>query len=491
MIMTTQPKVAERQMMYGGSWHAAQNGATFDSVNPANSEIVARVPLAGAADATAAIDAAHAAFPAWSRRTAADRALLIHRVAEKLEAKREQIAATITLEEGKPLMESRNEMRLTIDSLHWYAEEARRAYGSWIPDPVPNRRLLTMQAPVGVCGAIIPWNVPAAMITRKAGPALAVGCTMVLKPAEQTPVTATMVAEAFLEADLPPGVFNVVTGDAPAIGEAMLSDPRVRKISFTGSTEVGRLLMRGSAEHIKRLSLELGGNAPVILFADCDLDKTIPMLCGLKCLNAGQACISANRIYVHASIHDAVAERLKAHAAQLRVGDGMREGIAMGPLIEAEALEKVELLVRDAVEHGAELLAGGERLAGPDHARGFFFAPTVLSGMNPAMRMAGVEIFGPVAPLFKFESEAEVVAAANEVPYGLAAYIFTEDMARAIRVSERLETGMVGVNDIRIGAAEAPFGGVKQSGIGREGGREGMAEYLETKLVAIRVDADA
>src|SRR5579871_502018 len=484
-------KIPDRKMMYGGGWHSALDGATFGSVNPANAEVVAQVPLGGAADARAAVDAAHAAFPAWSRRTAADRALLMHRVADRLEAKREEIAVTITMEEGKPLAESRNEMRLTIDSLHWYAEEARRAYGSWIPVPVPNRRLLSMRQPVGVCGAIIPWNVPAAMITRKAAPALAVGCTMVLKPAEQTPITALLVAEAFLEADLPAGVFNVVTGDAPAIGQAMLGDERVRKISFTGSTEVGRLLLRGSAEHIKRISLELGGNAPVILFEDSDLDKAIPALCALKFLNAGQACISANRIYVHASIHDAVAERVKAYVAKLRVGDGMKEGITMGPLIEAQAVEKVETLVNEARARGAELLVGGERLTGGTYARGLFYAPTILTGMKPGMRMAGQEIFGPVAPLFKFESEAEAVVAANDVPYGLAAYIFTEDMARAIRVSERLETGMVGVNDVRIGAAEAPFGGVKQSGIGREGGREGMEEYLETKLVAIRVDPGA
>jgi succinate-semialdehyde dehydrogenase / glutarate-semialdehyde dehydrogenase len=265
----------------------------------------------------------------------------------------------------------------------------------------------------------------------------------------------------------------------------------VRKISFTGSTEVGRLLLRGSAEQIKRVSLELGGNAPVILFEDCNLDRTIPALCFLKFLNAGQACISANRIYVQAAIHDAVAERLKAHVAKMKVGDGMSEGVGMGPLIEPEAVTKVDGLVQEAIAQGARLLAGGGRLRDGGYARGFYFAPTVLAGMTPAMRMAGVEIFGPVAPLFRFETEAEAIAAANDVPYGLAAYIFTEDMARAIRVSERLETGMVGVNDIRIGAAEAPFGGVKQSGIGREGGREGMEEYRETKLVAIRVDSDA
>jgi succinate-semialdehyde dehydrogenase/glutarate-semialdehyde dehydrogenase len=489
--MNLQREIPLRRMMYGGGWHAALDGATFESLNPATGEVIAQVPLGGAADARAAVDAAHAAFPAWSRRTAADRALLIHRVADRLEARREEIAAAITREEGKPLLESRIEMRLTIDSLHWYAEEARRAYGSWIPDPVPNRRLLTMRQPVGVCGAIIPWNVPAAMITRKAGPALATGCTMVLKPAEQTPVTATLIAEAFLEADLPPGVFNVVVGDAPAIGQALLGDERVRKISFTGSTEVGRLLLRGAAEHIKRVSLELGGNAPVILFEDCNLDRAIPALCALKFLNAGQACISANRIYVQSSIHDEVAARIQAHAARLKVGDGLQEGVTMGPLIEPEAVAKLDGMVQEAVADGAALLSGGGRLSDPAHANGFFFAPTVISGMKPGMRMARQEIFGPIAPLFRFDTEAEAVAAANDVPYGLAAYLFTEDMGRAIRVCERLETGMVGVNDIRIGAAEAPFGGVKQSGIGREGGREGMEEYLETKLVALRVDPEA
>ena len=337
-------------------------GPTFDLINPATAELFARVPLGGAADASAAVDAAHAAFPAWSRRTAADRALLIHRVADRLEARREEIAAAITLEEGKPLLESRFEMRLTIDSLPlvcgggaprlWQLDPRSRA------QPAPSHHASTLAD----SSAVVPWNVPAAMITRKAGPALATGCTMVLKPAEQTPVTATLIAEAFLEADLPPGVFNVVTGDAPAIGQAFLSDERVRKISFTGSTEVGRLLLRGSAEHIKRVSLELGGNAPVILFEDCNLDRAIPALCALKFLNAGQACISANRIYVQASIHDAVAERLQAYAGKLKVGDGMAEGVGMGPLIEAEALAKVDGLVKEA--GGAGRIASGRRHAG-------------------------------------------------------------------------------------------------------------------------------
>ena len=472
-------------MMIGGAWTPALSGRTFASHNPATGTIAGYAPDGRFEDATAAIDAAHAAFPAWKSRTAAERAALMHRLADAIEKRREAIARLITIEEGKPLHEAMGEMKLTIDSFRWYAEEARRAYGAWIPDPVPNRRLLTMREPVGVVGAIIPWNVPAAMIARKAAPALAVGCTMVLKPAEETPLTALAIAEAFLEADLPPGIFNIVTGDAAAIGKAMLDDPRVRKISFTGSTQVGRLLLRGAAEHIKRVSMELGGNGPVILFGDCDLDKAVNALAVLKFLNAGQACISANRIYVHASIHDRVAAMLVERANAIRVGNGLDDGVRMGPLIEDAALQKVKGLVDEALASGATPLAGGAPMTGAAHRAGHFYAPTVLTGMHAGMRMANEEIFGPVAPLYSFESEEEVIVSANDVPYGLAAYVFTENLGRAIRVGERLETGMVGINDIRIGAAEAPFGGVKQSGIGREGGREGMDEYLETKLLAL------
>jgi len=479
---------SERKMIYGGDWRPALDGATFESINPATSAVLGRVPNGGSDDTKAAIDAAAAAFPKWSRLPAAQRAIHLRRAADRLDAQREAIARTITLEEGKPLAESRNEMRLVVDSLHWYAEEARRAYGAWIPDPMPNRRLLTIREPVGVCGAIIPWNVPAAMIMRKAAPALAVGCTMVLKPAEQTPITALVVAEAFLQADLPPGVFNVVTGDPEPIGKSLLGDERVRKISFTGSTAVGRILLRGAAEHIKRVSMELGGNAPAILFEDCDLDKAVDNVAALKFLNAGQACITANRIYVQRSIHDRVAGKLAARAAALKVGDGTRDGVAMGPLIEEEALSKVAALVGDARERGASLLTGGARLVEGDLAKGTFYAPTVLTDMRGDMRMAKEEIFGPVATLYRFDTEEEVIAAANDVPYGLSAYVFTGSMSRAVRVGERLEVGMVGVNDIRIGAAEAPFGGIKQSGLGREGGREGMDEYLETKLLALGLE---
>lgn len=485
--MQTEPVFAAQGMMYGGAWREAQTGEQFASLDPATGGTVGQTPMGRAADAKAAIAAAADAYPQWKARTAADRALLLHRFADQIEKRKDRLARLITREQGKPLREAAVEVKLTIDSFRWYAEEARRAYGNWIPDPVPNRRLITMREPVGVVGAIIPWNVPAAMIARKAAPALAVGCTMVLKPAEETPLTALLIAEAALDADLPPGVFNIVTGDPVSIGQALLEDERVRKISFTGSTAVGRLLLRGAAEHIKRVSMELGGNAPVILFEDCDVAKAVNALAALKFLNAGQACISANRIFVHASIHDRVAAELAERAGKLSVGNGLAEGVQMGPLIEKAAVDKVAGLVDDAVARGAHSISGGTRLTSGDLRNGHFFAPTVLTGMTVDMRAANEEVFGPVASLFRFDDADEAIARANDVPYGLAAYVFTESMSRAIRAGEALETGMVGINEIRIGAAEAPFGGVKQSGIGREGGREGMDEYLETKLLAIGI----
>jgi succinate-semialdehyde dehydrogenase/glutarate-semialdehyde dehydrogenase len=485
--MTSDATVPVGAMLINGRLVGAQSGETFLSTNPATGAPVALIPLGNDRDATLAVDAAAAAFPAWSALSAASRAKHLHRVADILERRRAEIAQVITAEEGKPLHEANGELQLSIDSLRWYAEEARRAYGSWIPDPLPGRRLLTQRMPVGVCAAIIPWNVPCAMIFRKAAPALAAGCTMVLKPAEATSYVALKVAEIFVEAELPAGVMNVVTGKASAIGKVFLGDPRVQKISFTGSTEIGRVMLRGAAEQIKRVSMELGGNAPVIIFADCDLDAAIKAVATLKFLNAGQACIGANRIYVQAEIYDAVRDRLIEHARQVKVGNGAEAGTAMGPLVDMKAVEKVEGLVGDAVRQGAILRVGGSRMQGEAYATGSFYAPTVLTEVPQTARLHDEEIFGPVAPLYRFETEEEAVALGNNVPYGLAAYIFTENMDRAIRVAERLETGMVGVNEIRIGAAEAPFGGVKMSGIGREGGREGLDEYFETKLVAIRV----
>lgn len=485
--MTQSTELFDRGMMYGGQWQDAKSGEVFASINPADSSVVGHAPKGAAADASAAVDAAAAAYPAWSAMSAAQRAIHLRRLVDVLESKRDALARLIVREEGKPLAEAQNELRLTIDTFFWYGEEARRSYGDWIPDPVPGRRLVTVRQPVGVCAGIIPWNVPAAMIARKAAPALAAGCTMVMKPAEQTPLTALAIAEACLEADLPPGVFNVVTGEPQAIGEVFLSDARVRKISFTGSTEVGRLLLRGAAEQIKRTSMELGGNAPVILFEDCDLDKAVFALSMLKFLNAGQACISANRIYVQRPILEAVAERLTARAEGLKIGNGLEEGVTLGPLVEPGARDKVARLVADALERGATPLTGGAALDDEEHAKGYFYAPTVLTGVTPDMAVVNEEVFGPVASLMPFDEEDEVVAAANDVPHGLAAYVFSGDLGRGLRVSERLETGMVGLNDVRIGATEAPFGGIKQSGMGREGGREGIDEYLETKLIAIGV----
>jgi succinate-semialdehyde dehydrogenase/glutarate-semialdehyde dehydrogenase len=479
--------VPEPLMMYAGAFHPAIGGETFASTNPVDASVISHVPLGDERDARRAVDAAVDAFPRWSRLSAAERARHLHRVADILQARRNDIALLVTREEGKPLHEAQGELQLSIDSLRWYAEEARRAYGAWIPDPVANRRLLTVRQPVGVCGAIIPWNVPCAMIFRKAAPALAAGCTMVLKPAEATSSVALKVAEVFVEAELPAGVINFVTGKASAIGNVLLTDPRVRKISFTGSTEIGRLLLKGAADQIKRTSMELGGNAPAILFEDCDLDESIRAVSMLKFLNAGQACIGANRIYVQDAIYDRVADGIVRYAEDLEVGDGSREGVRMGPLVDFRAVDKVEELVADAVRLGAEVRTGGSRIQGEAYERGSFYAPTVLTDVPASARLCGEEIFGPVAALYRFSTEEEVLAAANDVPYGLSAYLFTENMDRAICVGERLETGMVGINEIRLGAAEAPFGGVKASGIGREGGREGLDEYLETKLLAMRV----
>lgn len=471
--------------MYGGRWQAARSGRTMASFNPVDGSLLATLPDGDGTDTALAVDAAQAAFEGWSQTTALTRARALDRIAQSVEAARGRLARMITQEMGKPLAESEAEVTVTVDFFAWYAEEARRAYGAWIPDPLPDRRLLTMRGPVGVCGAIIPWNVPLSMIARKVAPALAAGCTTVLKPAEQTPAVAALFAEALLEADVPPGVFNFVTGQPAPIGAALLGDPRVRKISFTGSTEIGRLLLRGAADHIKRTSMELGGNGAVVVFEDADLDLAVRLTGSLKFRCAGQTCVSANRIFVHERLHDAFVERLAAYAGDLVVGDGLDPTVQMGPLVEAEAVQRLEGLVADALAQGADLRAGGGRLAGGAHAAGHFFAPTVLSGVTPGMRVAGEEIFGPVAPVYRFATDAEAIARANAVPFGLAAYVFTQNLGRAIRAAETLETGLVGVNDIRISSVEAPFGGVKQSGLGREGGREGLDEYLETKLVAL------
>ncbi|MGB4673234.1 MAG: NAD-dependent succinate-semialdehyde dehydrogenase, partial [Azovibrio sp.] len=426
-----------------------------------------------------AIAAAAAALPAWRERTAKARAQVLLQWLRLIQQHTEDLAALITAEGGKPLAEARGEVAYGASFVEWFAEEGKRAYGETVPSPAADKRLLVIKQPVGVCAAITPWNFPLAMITRKVAPALAAGCTVVVKPAGQTPLTALALARLAEAAGFPAGVFNLVTGDPAAIGGALTASPVVRKLSFTGSTEVGRLLMAQSAPTLKKLSLELGGNAPFIVFDDADLDQAVAGALAAKYRNSGQTCVCANRFLVQAGIHDAFAARLAEQVAALVVGDGSEPGTQQGPLIDANALAKVEAHVADALEKGARLLTGGH----PHPRGGNFFEPTVLAGVTPAMRVAREETFGPVAPLFRFETEAEAIQMANATEYGLAAYFYSRDVARCFRVGEALEYGMVGINTGLISNEVAPFGGIKQSGLGREGSRHGLDEYLELKYL--------
>uniref|UniRef100_UPI00261D4B04 NAD-dependent succinate-semialdehyde dehydrogenase n=1 Tax=Accumulibacter sp. TaxID=2053492 RepID=UPI00261D4B04 len=457
-----------------GRWQAADDGQSLPVCNPASGQEIASVPLMGAAETARAIDAAARALPAWQARTAKERAAILRRWFELIVGNGEDLAQLITAECGKPLAEARGEVAYGAAFVEWFAEEGKRAYGETIPSPAGDRRLLTIRQPIGVCAAITPWNFPLAMITRKVAPALAAGCTVVVKPAEQTPLTALALAWLGEAAGLPAGVLNVLTGDPRAIGGVLCASPLVRKLSFTGSSEVGRQLMAQCAPTVKRLSLELGGNAPFIVFDDADLAAAVEGALVAKYRNTGQTCVCANRLLVQEGIHDRFVEQLAARVATLRVGAGSEEGVAQGPLIDAAALAKVEALLADALAQGARVLTGGKR-----HARGGrFFEPTVLTGATPAMRLAREEAFGPLAPVFRFTDEEEAIRLANDTEYGLAAYVYTRDVARCLRLGEALEYGMVGINTGLISNEVAPFGGIKQSGIGREGSRHGLAEYL-------------
>jgi succinate-semialdehyde dehydrogenase / glutarate-semialdehyde dehydrogenase len=470
-----------QRALIGAEWVAADSGAEQTILNPANGSVVGRVPLMGGAETRRAIDAAQAAFGPWAKRTARERAVALRRWQALMVEHQEDLARLMTAEQGKPLAEARGEISYAAAFIEWFAEEGRRLYGEVIPTFRADSRVLTLRQPVGVAAAITPWNFPAAMITRKAAPALAAGCTMVVKPAPQTPFSALALGELALRAGIPAGVFNVVTGDAESIGGELTSNSAVRALSFTGSTPVGKKLMAQCAGTVKKVSLELGGNAPFIVFDDADLDAAVQGAMQSKYRNTGQTCVCANRLYVQSGVYDAFAAKLVAATRALRVGDGLAGPSDQGPLIDARALAKVEAHVADAVQRGAVIALGGRRHA----LGGTFYEPTVLTGVTSAMSVAREETFGPVAPLFRFDTEAEAVQRANATEFGLAAYFFTRDLARAWRVQEALEYGIVGVNTGLASTEVAPFGGVKESGLGREGSRHGMDEYTEIKYVCI------
>jgi len=475
------PSLLRQHAFIQGEWCSAQNGATVTICNPANGSAVGEVPVMGAAETRDAIDAAARAMPAWAKRTAKERAAILRRFAELMLANADDLAVIMTSEQGKPLAEAKGEVAYAASFLEWFAEEGKRVYGDVIPTFRADARLLVLRQPVGVAAAITPWNFPAAMITRKLGPALAAGCSFVCKPAPQTPFSALALAELGNRAGLPPGVFNVVTGDAEQIGGELTGNPQVRKLSFTGSTAVGKKLIAACAGTVKKVSMELGGNAPFIVFDDADLDAAVQGLMASKYRNTGQTCVCANRVYVQEAVYEAFAAKLAVAVAGLRVGDGLAGPTDQGPLIDQRALAKVQAHIADAVAQGARIATGGK----PHALGGTFFEPTILLDVTPQMRVSREETFGPVAPLFRFQNEAEAIRLANDTEFGLAAYFFTRDLARSWRVQEALEYGLVGVNTGLISTEVAPFGGMKESGLGREGSRYGIDEYTEMKYVCV------
>jgi len=475
------PALLREAAFINGEWCAADNDEKIRILNPANGSLVGEVPIMRAAETKQAIEAAAKAQPLWARKTAKERSVILRRFAEMMITHTDDLAVIMTAEQGKPLAEAKGEVAYAASFIEWFAEEGKRAYGDVIPTFRADSRLLVLRQPVGVVAAITPWNFPTAMITRKLGPALASGCTFVSKPAPQTPFSALALAELASRAGVPAGVLNVVTGDAEAIGGELTSHPLVRKLSFTGSTTVGKKLLAQCAGTVKKVSMELGGNAPFIVFDDADIDAAVQGAMASKYRNTGQTCVCANRFYVQAGIYDEFAKRLVKAVATLRVGDGLAGATEQGPLIDARALAKVKSHISDAVEKGASIACGGK-----SHALGGnFFEPTVLVNVTPAMRVAREETFGPVAPLFRFESEEDVIRMANDTEFGLAAYFYTRDLARSWRLQEALEYGIVGVNTGLFSTEVAPFGGVKESGLGREGSRYGIDDYTELKYVCV------
>ena len=480
----TDPSLFRNQSYVNGEWIDADSGTRFDVDNPADGSIIASVPNCGGAETRRAINAANAALPAWRAMTAKQRGALLRRWFDLMLLNADDLALILTTEQGKPLAEAKGEIMYGASFIEWFAEEGKRIYGDVIPPHMADKRLIVIKQPIGVTGAITPWNFPNAMIARKVAPALAAGCTMVIKPAEQTPLSALAMAELAHRAGIPRGVVNIVTGDASSsveIGKELCANPIVRKLTFTGSTEVGRILMRQCADTIKKLSLELGGNAPFIVFDDADLDAAAEGLMQSKYRNAGQTCVSANRIYVQASVYDAFAEKVKTRMASLKVGRGTEAGVNIGPLIDEQGLAKVEAHLADAVAKGATVMSGGKRHA----LGGLFYEPTLLTNVPMSAKVSKEETFGPVAPLIKFDTEAEAVALANDSEFGLASYFYSRDVGRVFRVGEALESGMVGINTGMFSNEVAPFGGVKQSGLGREGSKYGIEDYLEIKYLCL------
>ena len=475
------PKLFREQCYLDGAWVAADSKKTFPVDNPATGETVGSVPDMGTAETKRAIEAADKAWPAWRAKTAKERAAILRKWFELMMANQDDLALILTTEQGKPLAEAKGEIAYGASFVEWFAEEGKRVYGDVIPQHQADKRILVLKQPIGVSAMITPWNFPNAMITRKAAPALAAGCTVVIKPAEQTPFSALAMAELAERAGFPKGVFNVITGDAPTIGKEMCASPTVRKVSFTGSTEVGRILMRQSADTIKKLSLELGGNAPFIVFDDADLDAAVDGAIASKYRNAGQTCVCANRIYVQDKVYDSFAAKLAEKVKGFSVGAGTESGVVIGPLIDQQGMKKVEEHVADATAKGAKVMLGGKA-----HSRGgLFFEPTILTGVTQQMRVSNEETFGPVAPLYRFKTDDEAIAMANATEFGLAGYFYSRDIGRIFRVAEQMETGMVCVNSGILSTEVAPFGGVKQSGLGREGSKYGIEEYLEVKYLML------
>ncbi len=481
MLALNDPTLLRQQCYLNGLWAAADNGQTIDVTNPATGEILGTIPRMGTQETHRAIAAAKAALPAWRARTAKERSTILRKWYELMLANQDDLAIIMTAEQGKPLAESRGEITYAASFIEWFAEEGKRLYGDTIPSYAQDKRIVVIKEPIGVCAAITPWNFPAAMITRKAGPALAAGCTMVVKPATATPYSALALAELGQRAGIPAGVFSVITGSSKEIGDEMTGNPIVRKLTFTGSTEIGKQLTAQCAGTMKKVSMELGGNAPFIVFDDADLDAAVEGAVASKYRNTGQTCVCTNRLLVQSGVYDAFAAKLATAVAAMRVGDGLKGDVQQGPLIDEASVRKVEEHIADAVAKGASIALGGKRHA----LGGTFFQPTILCNVTPQMLVAREETFGPVAPIFKFETEAEAIRMANDTEFGLASYLYTRDIGRVWRVSEALEYGMVGINTGLVSTEVAPFGGVKESGVGREGSKYGIEEFVEVKYLCM------